>query len=97
MDNAWRNRDIVRPTVSEHLPSTYVDRFCVDGAVFERAITALLLDVMGEDGVMLGSDYPFPLGEQQVGRLVRQHPGLSERVKEKVLWRNAAAFFGIDA
>jgi aminocarboxymuconate-semialdehyde decarboxylase len=30
----------------------------------------LLVEVMGEDRVMLGSDYPFPLGEQRVGKLL---------------------------
>ena len=27
---------------------------------------------MGAERVMLGSDYPFPLGEQRIGSLVRE-------------------------
>ena len=50
---------------------------------------------MGEDRVMLGSDYPFPLGEQSVGGLVRGHDGLSETAKAKILGNNASAFFGL--
>ena len=31
----------------------------------------LLVDIMGADRVMLGSDYPFPLGEDHIGGLIR--------------------------
>jgi aminocarboxymuconate-semialdehyde decarboxylase len=52
---------------------------------------------MGEDRVMLGSDYPYPLGEQQVGSLIRSNAALSERVREKLLHANATRFFGLEA
>ena len=51
---------------------------------------------MGEDRVMLGSDYPFPLGEQHVGSLIRSHLGLPAATREKLLHENARAFFGLD-
>jgi aminocarboxymuconate-semialdehyde decarboxylase len=52
---------------------------------------------MGEDRVMLGSDYPYPLGEQQVGSLIRSNAELSERTREKLLHANATRFFGLEA
>ena len=64
VDNAWRNRDIVREDCP-HPPSHYTDRFFTDSAVFDENALDLLVNVMGEDRVMLGSDYPFPLGEQE--------------------------------
>jgi len=94
VDNAWRNRDIVR----EHcprLPSSYVDRFHVDAAVFSRDALTFLIKSMGEDRVMLGSDYPYPLGEQRVGSLIRSHDALPATVREKLLHANAARFFGL--
>jgi aminocarboxymuconate-semialdehyde decarboxylase len=94
VDNAWRHRDIVRKDCPR-LPSSYVDRFCVDAAVFSAEALSLLVKVMGEDRVMLGSDYPFPLGEQQVGGLIRSHPGLPSRVREKLLHANARRFFSL--
>jgi len=45
---------------------------------------------------MLGSDYPYPLGEQHVGSLVRAHPALAATTRLKLLQTNAAAFFGIE-
>jgi aminocarboxymuconate-semialdehyde decarboxylase len=45
--------------------------------------------------VLLGSDYPYPLGEQEVGRLVT-HSDLLPEVQQKILFRNTMAFFGLD-
>lgn len=92
VDNAWKNRDVVRSDCPQ-LPSSYIDRFCVDSAVFSHDSLSLLIKIMGEDRVMLGSDYPFPLGEQEVGAVIRSHAGLSDAVKSKVLYKNAQAFF----
>jgi aminocarboxymuconate-semialdehyde decarboxylase len=94
VDNAWRNRDIVREDCP-HPPSTYLDRFSVDATVFSEEALEFLVRTMGEDRVMLGSDYPYPLGEQQVGSLIRSHPRLSPVARDKLLHGNAAAFFGL--
>ena len=95
VDNAWRNRDIVREDCP-HPPSAYLDRFSVDGAVFSHDALEFLVRTMGEDRVMLGSDYPYPLGEQHVGSLVESHPTLTPATRAKLLHTNAAAFFGLE-
>jgi aminocarboxymuconate-semialdehyde decarboxylase len=95
VDNAWRNRDIVREDCPNP-PSSYLDRFSVDGAVFSDDALEFLVRTMGEDRVMLGSDYPYPLGEQHVGSLVRSHPSLAATARAKLLHANAAAFFGLE-
>ena len=94
LENAWHNRDLARGK-SRHPPSHYLDRFYVDSAVFDPRALRLLVDVMGEDRVMLGSDYPFPLGEQRVGRLIREMRGLSESARGKLLAGNAFRFLGL--
>jgi len=66
VDNAWRERSIARGKC-ERPPREYMGRFYVDSAVFDPAVLRLLIDLVGENRVMLGSDYPFPLGEQQIG------------------------------
>ncbi|MEJ8574499.1 amidohydrolase family protein [Microbaculum marinum] len=92
-DNAWRERDIVRKDCPNP-PSSYVDRFSVDSAVFDEGALRLLVDVMGEERVMFGTDYPFPLGEQQMGSLVRGTGRLSDEEKRRILGANAMEFFG---
>lgn len=94
LDNAWRHRDIVRQDCPE-LPSSYVDRFHVDSAVFDDRALRLLVDVMGPDRVMFGTDYPFPLGEQRMGSLVRGSERLNDMEKRRILSDNAIAFFGL--
>ena len=44
---------------------------------------------------MLGFDYPFPLGEQRVGKLMRDMQGLSDAARAKLLADNARRFLGI--
>lgn len=94
VDNAWRHRDIVREDCP-NLPSSYIDRIHVDSAVFDEGALRLLVDVMGEDRVMFGTDYPFPLGEQKMGALVRGADRLSDGEKRKILGDNALEFFGL--
>ncbi|GGO83379.1 2-hydroxy-3-carboxy-6-oxo-7-methylocta-2,4-dienoate decarboxylase [Marinobacterium nitratireducens] len=95
IDNAWRHRDIVRQDCPE-LPSSYVNRFYVDTAVYNDGALKLLLDVMGEDRVLFGTDYPFPLGEQVMGELVRTSAHLTEHQQRKLLGLNAKRWLGID-
>ncbi|MDM0108390.1 amidohydrolase family protein [Variovorax sp. J22R24] len=93
VDNAWRHRDIVRQDCPK-LPSSYARRFHVDSAVFDPAALRMLTDVMGVDRVMLGSDYPFPLGEQRIGALIRDAGFLDETDRRQLVRGNAEAFFG---
>lgn len=94
IDNAWQHRDIIRKDCPQ-LPSSYVDRFYVDSAVFNDGALKLLADVMGENRVLYGSDYPFPLGEQCMGALVRGSAHLSQPQKQKILGQNAAQWLAL--
>ncbi len=96
MDNAWHRRHDIIGT-SEHPPSHYVDRMYVDSVVFDDRPLRLLLDVMGSDRVVMGSDYPYPLGERPAGGVVRRTALLSEEEKTLVLRDNALSFLGVSA
>ncbi|HJQ46727.1 MAG TPA: amidohydrolase family protein [Amycolatopsis sp.] len=93
-DNAWYRRgDLVRGQ-SRRPPSYYVGRFYADSVVFDPAPLRLLVDTLGEDRIVVGSDYPYPLGERPVGRVVRTAAFLSGEQREKILSGNAARFLG---
>lgn len=94
VDNAWRERDIVRKNCP-NLPSSYVDRFYVDSAVFSEDALELLVKCSGAERVMFGTDYPFPLGEIDMGSLVRGHSKLDDKQKSSILGGNAASFFNL--
>lgn len=74
----------------------------VDSLVHDEDILQLLLKKFGPDRIILGSDYPFPLGEIDCpGRLVEQLSGNEEETfstdaKNRILWRNAARFLKLD-
>ena len=95
VDNAWHRRDIVRADCPKP-PSTYAERFSVDSAVFSDEALRLLVSVMGEDRILMGSDYPFPLGETEPGHLIAHSDHLSDGAKQKLLASNADNFFALD-
>jgi len=95
MQNAWEHQPLARGG-GELPPAQYLDRFYVDSAIFDRRSLKLLVDVMGEDRVMLGSDYPYPLGEEHIGELIRNSQ-FSADGKHKMLAGNAAEFFGLES
>ncbi len=94
VDNAWHRRDLVRADCP-HPPSSYANRFSVDSAVFSDDALALVVSVMGQDRVLMGSDYPFPLGEVEPGRLITESGHLSPGAKTKLLADNARSFFDL--
>lgn len=91
LENAWNRSDVVRGK-SDNPPSHYLGRFYVDSAIFDAAALRLLVEVCGEDKVMLGSDYPFPLGEENIGELIRNADGIDEAVRSKLLGGNAQGY-----
>jgi len=93
LENAWKNHEVARG-VSQFAPSHYLDRIRVDSAVFEQRTLQFLVEVMGTDRVLLGSDYPFPLGEARAGTLIRESRSSAE-VKAKLLGGNAVKFLNL--
>lgn len=94
LENAWHRRHDVIGT-SQLPPSAYVGRFSVDSVVFTEPALRLLVDVLGAGHVMLGSDYPYPLGERPAGHLVRTASFLAEADRRRLLGENAADFLGV--
>jgi aminocarboxymuconate-semialdehyde decarboxylase len=93
LDNAWRARpDVVAG--SAHAPSQYLDRFYVDWVVFTEPALRLLVDTVGVDRVLAGSDYPYPFGERPAGAVVRNAGFLDDVDRAKLLSGNAEVFLG---
>ncbi len=69
-------------------PRDYIGKFWIDSLVHDAKALNYIVDVMGEDKICLGSDYPFPLGEQHPGKLIEEM-NFEKELKEKLLYRNA--------
>ena len=70
-------------------------RFYVDSLVHDADALRLLLNVFGAERIALGSDYPFPLGEAEPGKLVESIADLSAKQKAKILSETAREFLGL--
>jgi aminocarboxymuconate-semialdehyde decarboxylase len=77
-------------------PREYLGRFYLDSLVHDEMALEFIIDLIGEDMVVMGSDYPFPLGEHHPGKLIESMFELNDYVKEKLLWKNAAEFLGLE-
>ena len=70
-------------------------RFYVDSLVHDTDALNLLLKLFGPERVALGSDYPFPLGEAQPGKLIESMGKLSAKDKAQLLSGTAREFLGL--
>jgi len=52
------------------------------------------MDCIGEDKICLGTDYPFPLGELEPGKLIKEHK-CSDKQKSKMLFGSALSWLGL--
>ena len=51
-------------------PRNYLGKFWLDSLVHEPAMLRFLIELVGAEKVALGTDYPFPLGELEPGKLI---------------------------
>ena len=93
LQNAWQHQELARGA-AQFPPNHYLNRFYVDSAVFDERALQFLVEIMGADRVLLGSDYPFPLGEERVGALIRGSQ-FSAETKAKLLGANAQTWLGL--
>ncbi|MGH8151504.1 MAG: amidohydrolase family protein [Rhodanobacteraceae bacterium] len=72
IEHGFRMRPDLVATDNARAPREYFKRLFFDSCVHDPQGLRYLLDVVGGDRVMLGTDYPFPLGEQQPGSGIDQ-------------------------
>ncbi|RCN36513.1 amidohydrolase family protein [Ancylostoma caninum] len=66
-----------------------------DSLVHDPVALHLLVNTIGKDKIVLGTDYPFPLGELEVGKVVEDYDSFSETDKNQLLWKSAIDMFGL--
>jgi len=76
-------------------PRDYIGKFWIDSLVHDEKAFRFIVDVMGEDKICLGSDYPFPLGEHHPGKMI-EGMKLGDGLKGKLLHANARNWLGIN-
>ena len=71
-------------------PSEYIKLLYFDTITHWEPALEFLVDTVGADKVMVGSDYPFDMGPAEPVRFVEGTPGISAADKKKILGENAA-------
>lgn len=75
-------------------PKSYLGKFWVDSLVHDASMLEYIIKIFGEDKVALGSDYPFPLGENEPGKLIRTM-NIEPRKKEMLLSGSALKWLDV--
>ena len=77
-----------------HDPRAGLKRMYFDSIVYDPPALRYLIDLVGADRVVLGSDYPFSIGDLEPSRVVRDAE-LDEAATEAILGGTAARLFGV--
>lgn len=89
----------VRSDVSERIsrpPSAYLRQLYFDTMVFDTEDLAYLVARYSADHVLLGTDYPYDMGEDDPVGLVSSVAGLEEKERAMILGGNAARLLRLD-
>jgi len=86
----WEAHPYYRKNIKEP-PSIYLARFFYDTCALSTESNRFVIDTMGVDRIVFGSDYPFDIGDPEGRRSVPVIDALASEPREKIYRRNALA------
>ena len=95
LDRGFRTRPEISKVIAQP-PTAYLKCFYFDSITHDPAVLRGLVEFAGEDRILLGSDYPFDMGDEKPPELVRA-AGLESEVEARILGGNAARLLGLEA
>ncbi len=93
LDRGWQGRPQARRIPQP--PSAYQRRLYYDSITGSEAALRFLLDQVGSDRVVLGSDWPFVPWHPSPVAWVQGLQSLTREEKERILWRNLETLLGL--
>ena len=94
MDRGWQVRSDVRANIKQP-PSAYLRRFYYDCLTHSEPALRMLIDTVGVDRVVLGTDWPANMRIDWPVSWVMGLPSLTQDEKEAILWKNLEKLLGI--
>ena len=76
-------------------PREYLGKFWVDSITHDARMLAYVIEMVGSKKVCLGSDYPFPLGDLEIGAFI-ETMGLPEEVVDDIFCNATLEWLGMD-
>jgi aminocarboxymuconate-semialdehyde decarboxylase len=102
MDKGWRAGALENMpefddsrTFLEHAPSEYLSRFYYDSCTYTEPTLRFLIDMVGIDQVVLGTDYPAPMFLDDPVNWINSLRSLSSEEKTAILEKNPARLLGL--
>jgi aminocarboxymuconate-semialdehyde decarboxylase len=92
--HGWECRPDLVAIDNPYPPQKYLGKFWVDAHTCDHKMLQYVIEMVGADKVMQGSDYPFPLGEAVPGDLVRTAP-FADDIKQTILGDAALQWLGM--
>ena len=94
MDRGWHVRPEARTNL-QNPPSTYVRRFYYDCLTHSEAALRFLLDTVGADRVVLGTDWPADMSIDWPVSWIQSLDSLTQQEKDLILWKNLERILGV--
>ena len=76
-------------------PREYLGKFWVDSITHDIDLLKYILNMQGSKRVCLGSDYPFPLGDMEIGKFIEESD-LNPAVIEDIFANSTLEWLGLD-
>ena len=94
MDRGWQVRSEARVNINKP-PSTYLNRFWYDCLTHSEPALRMLIDSVGIDKVLFGTDWPFDMQIDWPVSWVLGLESLTQEEKEAILYKNLEELLGI--
>lgn len=75
-------------------PREYLGKFWIDSLVHDPVMLDFVVGMFGANRIAMGTDYPFPLGELEPGKLIKESP-YERDVKELLLHGSALEWLAL--
>jgi aminocarboxymuconate-semialdehyde decarboxylase len=96
MDRGWQVRTEARANIQQP-PSAYLRRFYYDCIVYTESALRFLIDTVGADRVVFGTDWPYDMALDWPVSWILAMESLTQAEKEAILWRNLERLLGLTA
>src|SRR6267143_2006014 len=87
MDHGWKVRSEARVNITQP-PSAYLRRFYYDCIVYTESALRFLIDTVGAERVVFGTDWPYDMALDWPVSWILAMESLTQEEKEAILWRN---------
>jgi aminocarboxymuconate-semialdehyde decarboxylase len=93
LDRNWHERPATRSTPKP--PGAYQNKLYYDTVIPSEEALRFLIDRVGIDRVVLGSDWPFVGWEPGPGGWIQGLKSLTQDEKDRILWKNLESLLGL--